>query len=174
MFIPQQIFKLVTLMLHVNNVEFMNISFVFQHHWSSSLNVYIVQLHDCHFLKKIIYLFLFLAALGLRCCAWAFFSCGEWGLLFVVVHRLLIEVASLAAEHRLQACGLSSCGSQALEHRLSSCGTRAQLLHSMWDLPALGLEPVSSALAGGFLTPVPPGKPCQAFLKSWGIRHNFS
>ena len=24
---------------------------------------------------------LFLAALGLRCCAWAFSSCSEWGLL---------------------------------------------------------------------------------------------
>ena len=29
----------------------------------------------------------------------------------------------------------------------------------MWDLPGLGLEPVSPALAGGFLTTAPPGKP---------------
>ena len=57
------------------------------------------------------------------------------------------------------ALGLSSCGSQALEHRLSSCGARAQLLHGMWDLPGLGLKPVSPALEGGFLTAVPPGKP---------------
>ena len=28
----------------------------------------------------------------------------------------------------------------------------------MWDLPGPGLEPVSSALAGRFLTTVPPGK----------------
>ena len=28
----------------------------------------------------------------------------------------------------------------------------------MWDLPGPGLEPVSPALAGGFLTTVPPGK----------------
>ena len=28
----------------------------------------------------------------------------------------------------------------------------------MWDLPRPGLEPVSPALAGGFLTTVPPGK----------------
>ena len=51
-----------------------------------------------------IYLFnfiYFLAALGLRCCVWAFPSCGERGLLFVVVHGLLIAVASLVAEHRL-------------------------------------------------------------------------
>ena len=56
----------------------------------------------------IIYLFihLFLAALGLRCCARAFSSCGERGLLFVAVRGLLIEVASLVAEHELPARGL--------------------------------------------------------------------
>ena len=43
----------------------------------------------------------FLAVLGLRCCTWAFSSCGEWGLLFVVVHGLLIAVASFVAEHGL-------------------------------------------------------------------------
>ena len=47
------------------------------------------------------HLFLFLAVLGLRCCAWAFSSCSEQGLLLVAVHRLLIAVASLVAEHRL-------------------------------------------------------------------------
>ena len=45
--------------------------------------------------------YLFLAALGLCRCAWAFSSCSEQGLLFVVVHRLLIAVASLVAEHGL-------------------------------------------------------------------------
>ena len=44
---------------------------------------------------------LFLAALGLRCCTRAFSSCGEWGLLFVAVHMLLIAVASLVAEYGL-------------------------------------------------------------------------
>ena len=42
-----------------------------------------------------------LAALGLHCSAWAFSSCGEQGLLFVVVRGLLIAVASLVVEHRL-------------------------------------------------------------------------
>ena len=28
----------------------------------------------------------------------------------------------------------------------------------MWNLPGPGLEPVSTALAGGFLTTAPPGK----------------
>ena len=61
--------------------------------------------------------------------------------------------------------GFSRCGAWALdawasvvvalERRLSSCGL---VLRSMWDLPRPGLEPVSPALAGGFLTTVPPGK----------------
>ena len=42
-----------------------------------------------------------LAALGLHCCAQAFSSSGEQGLLFVAVHGLLIAVASLVAEHGL-------------------------------------------------------------------------
>ena len=48
---------------------------------------------------KLIYLFL--AALCLYCCARASSSCGEWGLLFVVVRRLLVAVASPVVEHRL-------------------------------------------------------------------------
>ena len=42
-----------------------------------------------------------MAVLGLRCCTQAFSSCCEQGLLFVVVHGLLIAVASLVAEHGL-------------------------------------------------------------------------
>ena len=54
------------------------------------------------FFNKFIYLiYLFLPVLGLCCCAQAFSSCGELGLLFVAVCRLLIAVASLLAEHRL-------------------------------------------------------------------------
>ena len=48
-----------------------------------------------------LFIYVFLAALGLRCCLWAFSSCGKWGLLFVAVRGLLIVVASLVAEHRL-------------------------------------------------------------------------
>ena len=33
----------------------------------------------------------------------------------------------------------------------------------MWDLPGPGLEPMSPALAGGFLTAVPSGKPLNFF-----------
>ena len=47
------------------------------------------------------FIYLFLAALGLRCRTRVFSSCGERGLLFVAVRRLLTAVASLVAKHRL-------------------------------------------------------------------------
>ena len=85
--------------------------------------------------------------LGLCFCARAFSSCGKWGPLFIAVRGPLTIAASLVAEHRLQT------------RRLSSCGSRAQLLRGMWDPPRPGPEPMSPALAGGFPTTVPPGKP---------------
>ena len=49
---------------------------------------------------------------------------------------------------------------------LSSCGSRVSLLRSMWDLPGPGLEPVSPALADGFLTTAPPGKSrCRVYFQ---------
>ena len=46
-----------------------------------------------------LFTYLFMAALGLHCCVRAFSSCGEQGLLFIVVRGLLIAVASLVVEH---------------------------------------------------------------------------
>ena len=43
------------------------------------------------------------------------------------------------------------------------------MLHGTWDLPGPGIKPLSPALAGGFLTTVPPGKPNPAFL-NWKIQ----
>ena len=80
--------------------------------------------------------------------------------------RWLLLLRSTGSRHTgsvVVARGLSSCGLWPLERRLSSCGTRAQLLHGMWDLPGLGLEPMSPASAGGFLTTAPPGKPHPTF-----------
>ena len=53
------------------------------------------------FFLIILIFFFFLAVLGLHCCAWAFSSCSEWGLLFIAVCSLLILVASLVVEHGL-------------------------------------------------------------------------
>ena len=88
-----------------------------------------------------------MAVLGLHFCVRAFSSWGKRGPLFIAVRGPLTIVASLVAEHRLQMC------------RLSNCGSWAQLLRGMWDLPRPGLKPVSPALAGRFSTTAPPGRP---------------
>ena len=65
------------------------------------------------FFKIYLFIYLFLAVLGLRFCARAFSSCSKQGPLFIAVHGPLTIVASLVAEHRLQMRRLSSCGSRA-------------------------------------------------------------
>ena len=66
---------------------------------------------------------------------WAFSSCGEWGLLFIAVYRLLIAVASLVADCTLYRCELQlllHAGSVVVAHRLScsmACGIIPCSLH---------------------------------------------
>ena len=75
----------------------------------------------CLSIRQFLKIVLFAYWLGLRCCA---------GFSLVVVSGLLIALASLVAEHRLQggqalvavAWGLTISSSRVLEHGLSSCG----------------------------------------------------
>ena len=80
------------------------------------------------------FFFFFWLSLGLCCCLWAFSSCGEWGLLFLLwcvgfSLRWLLLLQSTGSRwwaSVVAACGLSSCGSWDLEHvGFSSCGLRA-------------------------------------------------
>ena len=88
-----------------------------------------------------IHIFLFLVMLGLRCYTWAFSGYGDEGssLLRCVGH-----------------CGGCSCGG------VLALGVQALVvvvLLGMWNLPRLGIEPVSRVLQGRCLSTVPPGKP---------------
>ena len=94
-----------------------------------------------------IYIYIFMALLGLRFCARALSSWGKRVPLFIAVRGPLTIAASLVAEHRLQT------------PRLSNCGSRAQSLRGMWDPPRPGPEPVSTTKAGRLSTTAPPGKP---------------
>ena len=104
--------------------------------------------------------------LGLRCCTGFSLVVKSGGYSLVVVcvgfslrwlllwgtgsrgHRLSGTQASAVATH-----GRSRWGSWALEHRLDSCSAACGIfLHQ-------GIESVSLALAGGFFTTEPPGKP---------------
>ena len=66
------------------------------------------------------------------------------------------------------ALGFHSCGSRALE-QAQSFG-RTWLLCDMWNLPGLGIEPVSPAPAGGFLSTDHQGSPPGATLRCRGLR----
>ena len=55
-----------------------------------------------------------------------------------------------------------STGSRCMD--FSSCGAQTYLLQSVWDPPRPEIEPVSPALAGGFLSTVPPGHSELVFL----------
>ena len=104
----------------------------------------------------------FLAVLGLCCCVRAFSSCSRWGLL------------SSCSERSSHDSGFSWCRAEALGCvSFSICGAQAQQLehsglvaHNMWDLPRPRSEPVSPALASGFLTTGPPGKGPRLYLQT--------
>ena len=99
-------------MLHVNEKSMYSLVI-------GSLDQAVVQMFFLNFINfcplDYIYLFiyLFLAVLGLCFCARAFSSCGKQGPLFIAVRGPLTIATSLVAEHRLQTRRLSSCGSRA-------------------------------------------------------------
>ena len=100
------------------------------------------------FKKRFIYLCIFGCAGSSRLC----------GLSLIVVSggysSLECEVGAFSLRRLLL---LWSIGSRVC--RLSSCGVWTSCPGGMWNLPRAGIEPMSPALAGRFLTTGPPGKP---------------
>ena len=119
------------------------------------------------FLNKFIYLFIyfwlcwvFVAVRGLSVVAvsrgYSLLQCAGFSLSWLL---LLWSTGSRSA-------GFSSCGTWFQQLWLVGSRAQAQYLWCtglvaprMWDLPRPGLEPVSLALAGKFLTTAQPGKP---------------
>ena len=110
------------------------------------------------------FIYLCLAVLGLHCSTsfsqaavsratlqlqWSYFSL-----------RWLVLLQSTGS----RCMGFCSYGSWALEPRLNLCGAQPSLLHGMWVLPGPGIEPVSPALAGRFLSTRLLGKSLNWFL----------
>ena len=139
-----------------------------------------IQRNECLLLLTkcliILFIILYILAIGFSLLGRLFSSCREQGPFFGVVHGLLLALASLLQSTGSRLTGFSSCstgaqqlcfsGSRAqnLELFLSSCGTGAQLLCGMRDLPRPVIEPMSHALAGEFSTTQPSGKPDLANL----------
>ena len=103
---------------------------------------------------------LLLRSTGSRCTG--FSSCSTWA------QQLLHMGPRAHGLQQLQHAGSRLCGLQqfwcvgsvVVARGLQSAGSVvvAHGLSSMWDLPGAETEPVSPALAGGFLTTAPPGK----------------
>ena len=74
--------------------------------------------------------------------------------------------------YRAQALGAQA--SVVATRKLSSCGPWAQLLWAMWNLPGPGIEPKYHALAGEFLSTVPPGKPYRYIFSMSVFTHIYS
>ena len=97
------------------------------------------------FLKKLVYLFL--AALGLHCRR----DFSSWD----------VQASRRGGTSCCGAWPLGALASAVAGLRLSSCATRAWLLRGLGNLPGPGIEPMSPASAGGFLSTVPPGQSLQ-------------
>ena len=70
---------------------------------------------------------------------------------------LLQSTGCKCRDFSVAACGLSSYDASAL------------FLQGMWDHPGSGIEPVSSALSGKFLSIAPPGKAQAVNLRFGGV-----
>ena len=62
-------------------------------------------------------------------------------------------------------------GSRAQAHQSWHMGLA--VLHGTWDLPESGIEPMALALAGGFLTTQPVGKPPHLICQTTAHTHVF-
>ena len=94
-------FVLFSLRCHVPLCKYTILLMVYPSCWWLTFGLFPIFNSCAYFILFYKFIYLFLAALGLRCCAWAFSSCSEQGPLFIAVRGLLTAAASLVAEHGL-------------------------------------------------------------------------
>ena len=81
-----------------------------------------------------LFMYLFLAVLGLHCCTWLFSSCSEQGLLSSCDAQASHLVASLVDRTAAGHMSFSTCGSRALGYRLDHCGLNSCDLVAPWNV----------------------------------------
>ena len=83
------------------------------------------------------------------------------------MHKFSLQLRPVGAPLHCCVWFLIAVASLATESGLCGCGALAKLLCDTWDLPGLGIEPMSPALAGGFLITRSPRKlPALLFYNS--------
>ena len=128
--------------------------------WWGHVNVLVISHSRCSFCKELFIVHSFLAALGLRCCAWAFCRCVEQGPLAGCDAWVSHLGGFPAVVCRLQEVwrGFSSCGSRALEWEGSVVVAQDLIATRHVGSSWIRDGTPSPALAGGFSTTEPPGK----------------
>ena len=101
--------------------------------WWGHVNVLVISHSRCSFCKELFIVHSFLAALGLRCCAWAFCRCGEQGPL----------AGCDAWVSHLGGFPAVVCRLQEVWREFSSCGTRPNCYAARGILLDQGRNPVS-------------------------------
>ena len=128
--------------------------------WGDIIQPWHIVIILSHYFKKIyLFIYLFLAVLGLCSCVWAFTSCCKLGLL----SRCDVQASHCGGFSCCWAQALGYVGSGAGTHRLQSKGSvvvvdELSCPGSMWNLPRPGIELMSLALTGRFFTTGIPGK----------------
>ena len=95
--------------------------------------------------SRMFFLCLFMAVLGLCCCAGVSLSL-RWAGVLSSYSAQASDCGAFSCCRAPGHAGFSSCGPWAVELRLNNCGASAWLLCSMWDLPRSGIEPLSPTL----------------------------
>ena len=113
------------------------------------------------------FIYLFMSVLSLPCCTCFSLAVASRGYTLVAGCRLLsLQSTALGAsglqQRRPWAQRVQLLGSRAQDLSLPRLDSAA--LCRLWDLPGSGLKSVPPALAGGFFTTEPPGKPLQCIL----------
>ena len=89
---------------HMGRIDewlYQSVFLVSSHTYQMLVNLSSDEQWELYLFFTLIFIYVFLAVLSRPCCAWTFFSCGKWQLLFIELHGLLIMVASLVVVRRL-------------------------------------------------------------------------
>ena len=97
------------------------------------------------FFINLFFIYLFLSALGLRCCTRAFSSCGKWGYSLLWCSGFLLRWLLLLRSAGSRRAGFSSCGTWAQQLWLAGSRTQAQQAQQLQHTGLVALQHVGSS-----------------------------
>ena len=126
------------------SLDYANSVFPFLSSSTNSLSTVFISSSTSFFFFNFCFIYFWLHWVFIAACGFPY--CSEWGILLLGMLKLLIAVASLVAEHRLQAL------------RLRQFWLTALVAPQHVDSSGTGIEPVFPAFTRRFSSTAPPGK----------------